>query len=131
MIRTRQIDVNDPQIRNVLVPAIQQLKRMGIGQVVPQQPQTAQAVPPQPQAPATAQVARTHSRTKARSAPRLRSLPAARSRPGTDPEIQKQIATYTAIASNPAFPKSVQEAAITRLKALQEQGASDRADEGI
>lgn len=42
---------------------------------------------------------------------------------GNDPEIQKQIATYTAIASNPAFPKSVQEAAITRLKALQDQGA--------
>jgi hypothetical protein len=42
---------------------------------------------------------------------------------GTDPEIQKQIATYTYIASNPAYPKSVQEAALTRLKALQEQGA--------
>jgi hypothetical protein len=50
-------DPNDPQIRNVLVPAIQQLKRMGIGQVVQQQPQTVQAVPPQQQAPATAQVA--------------------------------------------------------------------------
>jgi hypothetical protein len=42
---------------------------------------------------------------------------------GTDPEIQKQIATYTYIASNPAYPKSVQEAALSRLKALQEQGA--------
>jgi hypothetical protein len=42
---------------NVLVPAIQQLKRAGIGQVVQQQPQTAQAVPQQPQAPATAQAA--------------------------------------------------------------------------
>lgn len=42
---------------------------------------------------------------------------------GNDPEIQKQIATYTAIASNPAYPKSVQEAALSRLKALQEQGA--------
>jgi hypothetical protein len=30
---------------------------MGVGQVVPQQPQTAQAVPQQPQAPATAQAA--------------------------------------------------------------------------
>jgi hypothetical protein len=51
------IDVNNPQVRNVLVPAIQQLKRMGVGQVVPQQPQTAQAVSQQPQASATAQVA--------------------------------------------------------------------------
>lgn len=49
------IDLNNPQVRNVLVPAIQQLKRMGIGQVVQQQPQTAQAVPQQPQATATAQ----------------------------------------------------------------------------
>jgi hypothetical protein len=29
------IDVNNPQVRNVLAPAIQQLKRMGVGQVVP------------------------------------------------------------------------------------------------
>jgi hypothetical protein len=29
---------------------------------------------------------------------------------------------YTSIASNPAYPKSVQEAALSRLKALQEQG---------
>jgi hypothetical protein len=40
---------------------------------------------------------------------------------GTDPEIQKQIAAYTQIASNPALPKSVQEAALTRLRALQDQ----------
>ncbi|MET4210528.1 hypothetical protein [Bradyrhizobium sp. LA2.1] len=63
-----QIDTNDIRIRNVLVPAVQQLKRMGIGQVVQQQPQTAQIAPPQapqpaqaipqpPQPPATAQVA--------------------------------------------------------------------------
>lgn len=41
------INTQDPQVRNVLVPAIQQMKRMGIGQVVQQQPQTAQAAPPQ------------------------------------------------------------------------------------
>jgi hypothetical protein len=77
----RQIGLNDPnapfnprdpQVLNVLVPALQQLKRMGVGQVVqngampqqapqtaqamPQQPQPGQAVPQQPQAPATAQV---------------------------------------------------------------------------
>jgi hypothetical protein len=51
------INMQDPQVRNVLAPAIQQLKRAGIGQVVQQQPQTAQAVPQQPQAPATAQAA--------------------------------------------------------------------------
>jgi hypothetical protein len=51
------INMQDPQVRNVLVPAIQQLKRAGVGQVVAQQPQTAQAVPQQPQAPATVQAA--------------------------------------------------------------------------
>lgn len=128
------IDVNNPQVRNVLVPAIQQLKRMGIGQVVQQQPQTAQAAPPQPpqqaqavpqqpQAPATAQPAPNPQQNQgtfgAPSAIATRgAIPT-----GSDPEIQKQIANYTSIASNPAYPKSVQEAALTRLKALQEQGA--------
>jgi hypothetical protein len=117
------INVQDPQVRNVLVPAIQQLKRMGIGQVVPQQPQTAQAAPQQPQAPATAQVAPNPQQNQgtfgAPSAIATRgAIPT-----GSDPEIQKQIAIYTSIASNPAYPKSVQEAALTRLKALQEQGA--------
>lgn len=46
---TDPVDITDPQIRNVLVPAIAQLKRMGIGQVVPQgqaapQPQTIPSV---------------------------------------------------------------------------------------
>jgi hypothetical protein len=117
------INTQDPQVRNVLVPAIQQLKRMGIGQVVQQQPQTAQAVPQQPQAPATAQVAPNPQQNQgtfgAPSAIATRgAIPT-----GSDPEIQKQIAIYTSIASNPAYPKSVQEAALTRLKALQEQGA--------
>lgn len=55
------INMQDPQIRNVLVPAIQQMKRAGIGQVVqngnmpPQPVQTAQAVPQQPQPPQQAQ----------------------------------------------------------------------------
>lgn len=116
------INVQDPQVRNVLVPAIQQLKRMGIGQVVQQQPQTAQAVPQQPQAPATAQVAPNPQQNQgtfgAPSAIATRgAIPT-----GTDPEIQKQIAIYTSVASNPAYPKSVQEAALSRLKALQEQG---------
>jgi len=60
---TAPIDVNDPQIRNVLAPAIAQIKRMGIGQVQPPQagdnppqgqpaqPQMAQAQPAPPQPP--------------------------------------------------------------------------------
>jgi hypothetical protein len=53
------IDIQDPQVRNVLVPAVQQLKRMGIGQVAqPGQP-TQQDIPqagvqPQPAPPQAA-----------------------------------------------------------------------------
>lgn len=41
------IDLNDPRVRNVIGPAVAQLKRMGIGQVVPQAV-TPQGAPPQP-----------------------------------------------------------------------------------
>jgi hypothetical protein len=126
------IDVNNPQVRNVLVPAIQQLKRMGIGQVVQQKPQTAQAVPQQPQPPQQAQAVPPQAPQQA-AQPNPQQNQGTFGAPsavatrgaiptGTDPEIQKQIAIYTSVASNPAYPKSVQEAALTRLKALQDQG---------
>lgn len=35
---TAPLDLNDPQVRNVLAPAIAQIKRMGLGQVQPPQP---------------------------------------------------------------------------------------------
>lgn len=107
---TAPIDVNDPQVRNVLVPAVQRLKSMGLGQVVQPgqaQPQSAPANPQQNQGTFGAPSA----------LPTRGAVPT-----GTDPEIQKQIAVYTSIASNPAYPKSVQEAAMARLKALQDQG---------
>lgn len=105
---TAPLNLQDPQVRNVLAPAVAQLKRNGIGQVQPPQPGDN---PPNPQ-----QNQGTFGAPPA--TPTRGAVPT-----GTDPEIQKQIATYTAIASNPAFPKSVQEAAMARLKALQEQGA--------
>lgn len=47
---TQPIDINDPRIRNVLVPAVQQLKRAGIGNIIPAgQPAPDQALPPPPQ----------------------------------------------------------------------------------
>jgi hypothetical protein len=108
-------------VRNVLVPAIQQLKRMGVGQVVPQQPQTAQAVPQQPQPPQ--QMAQQPNPQQNQGTFGAPSAIATRGAipTGTDPEIQKQVAIYTSIASNPAYPKSVQEAAKTRLEAIQKQ----------
>lgn len=107
---TAPIDLNDPQVRNVLAPAVAQLKRMGVGQVAqPGQPQQQDIPPINPQ-----QNQGTFGAPPA--TPTRGAVPT-----GNDPEIQKQIATYTAIASNPAYPKSVQEAAQTRLKALQTQ----------
>jgi len=47
---TAQIDINDPQVRNVLVPALAQIKKMNLGQVQPPQPgdnQVAPQMPPQ------------------------------------------------------------------------------------
>ncbi|MEY9709672.1 hypothetical protein [Bradyrhizobium elkanii] len=107
-----QIDINDPRVRNVLVPAVQQLKRMGAGQIAQTGQPTQQDIPPvNPQ--------QNQGTFGAPSAlPTRGAVPT-----GADPEIQKQIAYYTYIAGNPAFPKSVQEAATTRLKALQDQGA--------
>jgi hypothetical protein len=49
---TAQIDINDPQVRNVLVPALAQIKKMNLGQVQPPQPgdnQVAQAPQISPQ----------------------------------------------------------------------------------
>lgn len=106
---TAPLNVQDPQVRNVLVPAIQQLKRMGVGQVAQSGQPQQQDIPPVNQNQGTFGAPP--------ATPTRGAVPT-----GTDPEIQKQIATYTAIASNPAYPKPVQEAALTRLKALQEQG---------
>jgi hypothetical protein len=45
---TAPIDINDPQVRNVLVPALAQIKKMNLGQVQPPQPGDNQPqVPPQ------------------------------------------------------------------------------------
>jgi hypothetical protein len=108
---TDPLDMNDPRINNVLRPAVAQLKRMGVGQVAPAgQPQQQDIPPVNPQ-----QNQGTFGAPPA--TPTRGAVPT-----GNDPEIQTQIAKYTAIASNPAFPKPVQEAALTRLKALQEQG---------
>lgn len=142
---SQPLNLQDPQVRNVLVPAIQRLKQMGIGQVQPPQGQPQQAPqsapPPQPQQ-APQQVAQPQQQpgplqVAQAAPPQQQPNPQANQGTfgapsaiatrgaiptGTDPEIQKQIATYTAIASNPAYPKQVQEAALARLKALQDQG---------
>ena len=125
------INPNDPQFRNVVIPALQQFKRMGIGQVVQAGAPQSSPLPGQP-GPVVAPAAPPQAAPQAAPNPQINqgtfgapsALPTRGAVPtGTDPEIQKQIAIYTSIASRPDLPKSVQEAALTRLKALQEQGA--------
>lgn len=62
---------------------------------------------PQPQAP----------QLQPQAQPQPQQMPA---QAAPAPDLQKKAAFYTAIASNPAYPKSVQEAALTRLKAIQD-----------
>lgn len=118
------IDVNDPQVRNVLVPAIQRLKQAGIGQVVPPG-QAAPQMPQQNSAPApAAQPAPSPTAQSATPAPTFSdrfnpantrgSLPTE-----MDPDIQQRAAYYTQIIGNPAFPQSTRDAAKIRLEALQ------------
>jgi hypothetical protein len=130
------LDMSDPRVRGVIVPALQQFKRMGVGQVVPEgAPTPAPQVVPQPggqpaqsqpPGPVVAQGGPQPAPNPQQNQGTFGAPSAIATRgaipTGTDPEIQKQIATYTAIASNPAYPKTVQEAAMARLKALQDQG---------
>jgi hypothetical protein len=130
------LDMSDPRVRGVIVPALQQFKRMGVGQVVPDGAPTpapqvvpqpgAQPAQPQPQPPVVAQGGPQPAPNPQQNQGTFGAPSAIATRgaipTGTDPEIQKQIATYTSIASNPAYPKTVQEAAMARLKALQDQG---------
>lgn len=99
---TDQIDINDPQVRNVLVPAIAQLKRMGIGQVIPQ----GQAVPA-PQAVPRGQPSPVTNQVTSAAAPAVPS------------RAEQLIAYYGAMLADPRTPKQNAELAKTRLEALQ------------
>lgn len=92
------LNVQDPQVRNVLGPAIAQLKRQGIGQVQPPQlgDNSSQGQP----SPVTNAVTTT-------------SAPQAPSR------IDQAITFYSGIMSDPRSPKQNVELAKTRLEALQ------------
>lgn len=125
------INVNDPQIRNVLAPAVQQLKRMGIGQIAqpgqpavqtipPVQQQVAQAAPataPQPAAPPAAPVVAQGGQPAPVTDRLTTQGPAEPSR------ADKLIAYYSGIMSNPMSPKQNVELAKERLKALQDNAA--------
>jgi hypothetical protein len=104
------IDMQDPQVRNVLVPAVQQLKRMGIGQIAqPGQPQQ-QTIPPvmaQGGQPPQGMPSPVTDRVTT-SAP-----------PAQPSQTDKAIAFYSGIMSNPNSPKQNVELAKERLKALQ------------
>jgi hypothetical protein len=106
------IDLNDPQVRNVIVPAIAQLKRMGVGNVVPPgQPTPPPQVVPPVQGPQNVPVNPAANPGVPQVAPPT----------GIDQSARAKIAFLTAVASNPAYPKSVQDAAKLRLQGLQSQ----------
>jgi len=101
---TAPIDVNDPQVRNVLAPAIAQIKRMGVGQVQPPQPgdNPPQQVAQQPQGPQPAM-----AQQPAQAAPVQQAPPLA---PQDDPVLKR----LTLLAASP--DKATAAAAQTRLK---------------
>jgi hypothetical protein len=116
------IDVNDPQIRNVLVPAVDQLKRANIGQVVSADPPQGGPMPPVQSAAQAAPQPVTQAPPQA--APAFADRFAAANTRGLapteiDPNIQQRAAQYTAIMSNPAYPQTVRDAAKMRLETLQ------------
>lgn len=112
------IDLNDPQVRNVIVPAIQQLKRMGVGNVVP----PGQPAPPPQVVPPVGQANAAPAPQAAPATPAVNPAPPqAAPSTGIDQSARAKIAFLTAVASNPAYPKSVQEAAKLRLQGLQSQ----------
>lgn len=105
------IDIQDPKVRNVLVPAIQQMKRMGVGQVVQSGPAPAQpTAAPQPQ---VAQVA-----PQGQPSPVTNQITSP-SAPPTPSRAEQLIAYYSGIMSDPRSPKQNVELAKTRLEALQ------------
>ena len=104
---TAPIDLNDPQVRNVLAPAVAQIKKMGLGQVQPPQPgdnpqQQPPVAAPQPQ---SAPVQPAMAQQPAQPAP-VQQAPA----PQADPILKR----LTLLAASP--DKATAAAAETRLK---------------
>lgn len=123
---TQPIDTNDPRVRNVLVPAIQQLKRAGVGNIIPAgQPSpppqvlaqpggvppsgAPQSGPPQPapQPPPQAQPGPVTNAVTGTAAPAVPS------------RTDQAIAFYAGIMSNPVSPKNNVDLAKSRLESLQ------------
>lgn len=123
---TQPIDINDPRVRNVLAPAIQQLKRGGIGQVTqggqPEPQPVAQPGAPSAQAaPAPGPQA---APPPPQPGPQGQPGPVTNTVTGTAPpqtpsRTDQAIAYYAGIMSNPASPKNNVELAKARLESLQ------------
>jgi len=87
------INLQDPQVRNVLAPAVMQLKKMGIGQVVPQGQPTPppQVIPPQgapqsaPMVPTPVATQRIQPQAAPQPSPFANAVAAGLIPPGVDP----------------------------------------------
>jgi hypothetical protein len=112
---TAPLNLNDPQVRNVLVPAIQQLKRQGVGQVQP--PQPGDNAPRQPLAPQDDQVlkrltllaASPDKAVAAAAQTRLKSYLAAQ-------EPTTEIKNYNFASQNPAMDERTQENTVAEAR---------------
>lgn len=128
-----QINPQDPQFRNVVVPAIQQYRRMGVGQVVqgglPGQPAQPQQAPPQgqPQVQPVAQMTPQQAQQAPQAPPQAQPSPYANAvasgliPPGVDPNMYVARLNYIAAASqNPAAQKAAKDRvdAITKASEL-------------
>jgi hypothetical protein len=106
------LDLNDPQVRNVLAPAVAQLKRQGLGQVQPPQPGDNAPGQPPPGAQPQPQIAQAQPQPVSQPMPQQQpqAAPAAPLAPQDDPILKR----LTLLAASPDKPTAA--AAETRLK---------------
>ncbi len=129
------IDINDPRVRNVLVPAVQQLKRAGVGNIIPAGQPAPDQVLPQLAAPPVPgpQVAQSgQPQPVPQPPPQAPAAPTGGGQPGpvtnavtgttapqTPSRVDQAIAYYAGIMSNPISPKANIDLAKARLESLQ------------
>jgi hypothetical protein len=112
-----EIDLNDTGVTNILVPAIAQFKKNGIGQIAP--PGTPQQQPIQPIQPGSAApMVPTPIQTQRIPAPVTESATTTTA-PQTPSRNDQLIAFYSGIMSDPRSPKQNVELAKERLAAIQ------------
>lgn len=133
---TQPIDINDPRVRNVVAPFIQQIRRAGVGNIIPEgqpspPPQMIGGPPmapgvPQPQlvaqAPQIAPQGPQPALQPAQGQPAPITTPQTGTQaPAIPSRVEQGIQLYTSMMQNPGLPASTHALAKTRLEFLQKQ----------